>query len=278
MTDELRGLQTVVVGAGVAGTSAAHVLLRLGARVLVTDERDGSALQDAVAALEAAGASVHAGGHDPRDLDGAALVVVSPGVRPDGLVPSWARERGVPVWGELELGARIARAPYIGVTGTNGKTTATGLIASCLRAGGLDAVACGNIGHPFPQAAADGHSALVVEASSFQLATQSSFHPVVSVLLNVAEDHLDWHGSGAAYRDAKSKIYAAQGAPDTHVGNRDDPQAAAISEGAPCPVVWIRGGRPQEGEVGYVGEDLVARLEGASESLGVIHRDGAGYR
>ena len=97
------------------------------------------------------------------------------------------------------------------MTGTNGKTTTTGMIASCLRAGGLDAVACGNIGHPFPTAAREGHGALVVECSSFQLQLQSSFHPTVSVLLNVAPDHLDWHGSYEAYVAAKAKIFARQG-------------------------------------------------------------------
>jgi UDP-N-acetylmuramoylalanine--D-glutamate ligase len=278
MTEDLHGLRAVVVGAGVAGVSAARVLLGLGALVLVSDERDSPALNGAVESLEAAGAQVHTGGHDPHDLDGAAVVVVSPGVRPDAPIARWARERGVPVWGELELGARIARVPYVGVTGTNGKTTTTGMIASCLTAGGFDAVACGNIGHPFPEAAAGAHTALVVEASSFQLSTQSAFHPVVSVLLNVAEDHVDWHGSTAAYREAKAKIYAAQTGGDAHVGNRDDPVAAAISRAAPCPVVWITEGEPLEGQVGYVGDELTARLDGGSATLGIIGATGAGYR
>ena len=81
------------------------------------------------------------------------------------------------MWGELELGARLCEVPYVAVTGTNGKTTTTGMIASCLRAGGLDAIACGNIGHPFPLAAREGHDALVVEASSFQLRFVETFHP-----------------------------------------------------------------------------------------------------
>jgi UDP-N-acetylmuramoylalanine--D-glutamate ligase len=278
MTEDLHGLRTVVVGAGVAGASAARVLLGLGAHVLVTDERDAAALNGAVESLESAGAEVHTGGHEPRDLDGAAVVVVSPGVRPDAPIARWARERGMAVWGELELGARIADVPYVGVTGTNGKTTTTGMIASCLTAGGFDTLACGNIGHPFPEAAAGAHTALVVEASSFQLSTQTAFHPAVSVLLNVAEDHVDWHGSASAYRDAKARIYAAQTAEDTHVGNRDDPVAAAISRAAPCPVVWITDREPLEGEVGYVGDELTARLAGGSATLGTIAAGRAGYR
>ena len=272
------GVRAVVVGAGVAGASAARVLLNLGAEVLVTDEREATELNGTVAELLAAGADVHTGGHDPHDLDGATLVIVSPGVRLDAAVPSWARERGLPVWGELEFGARIAATPYLAVTGTNGKTTTTGMIASCLTAAGLDALACGNIGHPFPAAAAQRHDVLVVEASSFQLSTQSSFHPVVSVLLNVAEDHMDWHGSADAYRLAKAKIFAAQSAPDTHVGNREDPQAAAISATAPCAVVWICAGEPSAGEVGYVDDQLTARLDGEAVSLGTVDPRRAGYR
>ena len=124
----------------------------------------------------------------------------------------------------MELGARVAEVPYLGVTGTNGKTTTTSMIETCLRADGVDAVACGNIGHPFPEAAREGHEVLVVECSSFQLRMQESFHPRVSVLLNLAPDHLDEHGSFEAYAEIKARIYAGQGPEDTHVGNREDPR------------------------------------------------------
>ena len=278
MTRDFHGVRAVVVGAGVAGASAAQVLLDLGADVLVTDERDPQRLNGAVEALRSAGAKVHAGGHDIHDLDGATLVVVSPGVKPDAAIATWARERGVPVWGELELGAQIATAPYLAITGTNGKTTTTGMIAACLQAAGMDAVACGNIGHPFPEAAAQNHDALVVEASSFQLTTQSSFHPAVSVLLNAAEDHVDWHGSAQAYRQAKAKIFAGQMASDTHVANRDDPEAAAISAEAPCRIVWIRAGEPGEGEVGYIGDQLTSRSGGPPVVVGHVDPRRAGYR
>ena len=162
--------------------------------------------------------------------------MTGPGVPQDAPILRWALERGIPVWGELELGARLCEVPYLAVTGTNGKTTTTGLIASCLRAGGLDAVACGNIGHPFPLAAREGHDALVVEASSFQLRFVETFHPRVSVLLNLAPDHLDWHGSEAAYVDAKRAVMRVQGDGDVHVGNRDDAASTLVSAAAPCPV------------------------------------------
>jgi UDP-N-acetylmuramoylalanine--D-glutamate ligase len=193
-------------------------------------------------------------------------------------VRTWARERGIPVWGELELGAKLVRVPYLAVTGTNGKTTTSGMIAACLRAGGLDAVVCGNIGRPFPTAALEDHEVLVVEASSFQLADQESLHPRVSVLLNLAPDHLDWHGSFEAYVEAKRRIYARQTtAGDVHVGARDDVVAAGISSEAPCPVVWFRSDRPGPGEVGYRDGSLVSMLNGPEE-LGAIDAERAGYR
>jgi UDP-N-acetylmuramoylalanine--D-glutamate ligase len=135
------------------------------------------------------------------------------------------------------------------------------MIAAILRADGRDAVACGNVGLPFSTAAAEeGHEALVVEASSFQLRFHESFHPTVSVLLNLAPDHLDWHGSFSAYRDAKARVFALQGEGDTHVGNRDDAHAAPVSRRAPCAMVWFTLAEPSAGEVGYVGEELVLRL------------------
>ncbi len=259
MSRVFEGERAVVVGAGVAGAAAARVLLAEGAIVRVSEERSDV---PAAAGLARDGIEVLVG-HAPEHLDGASLVVVSPGVRPDARVVGWARERGVPVWGELELGARLARAPYLAVTGTNGKTTATGMLAACLRASGIDAVACGNIGRPFPVAAREGHEALVVEASSFQLAVQESFHPKVSVLLNLAPDHLDWHGSFERYARAKARIFERQRDDDVHVGNRNDAAAAAISSEADCDVRWFTIGEPNADEAGVVRDRVMAGWSGA---------------
>ena len=276
MSGAFEGECAVVIGAGVAGVAAAAVLAEEGAQVRVSEERPRDALGD-LTALETLGVEIHAGGHVPAHLDGAGLVVVSPGVPPSAPVLAWARERRLPVWGEMELGARLARVPYLAVTGTNGKTTTTGMLTACLRAAGLDAIACGNIGHPFPTAARAGHEVLVVEVSSFQLALQDSFHPRVSVLLNVAPDHLDWHGDEASYAAAKTRVYANQGDHDVHVGNRDDETGARLSALAPCPTTWFRLGEPVTGEVGYVVGELVARLADEAR-LGAIDGERAGYR
>jgi len=271
------GRSVLVIGAGVAGRAAASIYAERGATVRITDARDADALGDVTELLDA-DVEVRSGRHAEDDLDGVDLVFASPGVRPDAEPVAWARARGLDIVGELELGAQLASAPYLAVTGTNGKTTTTGMLAACLRAGGLDAIACGNIGYPFPTAATEPHDALVVECSSFQLERQRSFHPRVSVLLNVAPDHLDWHGDMVAYTAAKAKVFEAQREDDdVHVGNRGDAAAAAISRTAPCPTWWFRAGMPGPGEVGYTGERLVARIAGELD-LGPVDGSRAGFR
>ena len=213
------GLRVVVLGLGVTGFAVADTLTELGAEVLVLaskpdDER--ARILEVIGArflvdpLEAA----------PEELTAFApeLVVASPGFHPDHPVLEWAAETGVPVWGDIELAWRVRdkvrAADWILVTGTNGKTTTVQLAATLLAANGLRAAPCGNIGVPVLDAVRDpaGFDVLVVELSSYQLhhvptAGPGALHPWSSVCLNLADDHLDWHGSFAAYRDAKAKVY-----------------------------------------------------------------------
>ncbi len=273
MSGRFAGERALVIGGGIAGAAATQVLIEEGASVRVSEARPGSDVP-AAGRLRDLGADLRTGGHDPRHLDGITLVVASPGVQEDAPVLAWARERRLPVWGEMELGARVCDVPYIAVTGTNGKTTTTGMIEACLRAGGFDAVACGNIGAPFPVAAREGHDVLVVECSSFQLRLQWSLRPRVSLLLNLAPDHLDWHGSFAAYAEAKAKVYALQGAGDVHIGNRDDPEAARWSARAPCEVRWFTTDVPRDDDVGYLDGELIR----AGGRMGPVDATRAGSR
>ncbi len=270
----LAGARVVVVGLGASGLAAARVLAEEGALVRATEQR---ASVDGAAELSALGIEVLLGAHRPEHIDGAALVVASPGVPERAPVLGWAAERGIPIWSELELGARSCTVPYVAVTGTNGKSTTTEMVAACMRSAGLDAIACGNVGHPFSLAAREGHGALAVEASSFQLRFHRSFHPNVSVLLNLAPDHLDWHGSFDAYAAAKARIFELQSAGDVHVGNAEDPTAAALSRTARSRLVWFGRTAPRAGQVGYVGGQLVARL-GDEVRLGRPAADAAGFR
>jgi UDP-N-acetylmuramoylalanine--D-glutamate ligase len=276
MSGAFAGERVVVVGAGVAGVAAATALVAEEAEVRVTEERPRAGLVD-VAALEGLGVEIRAGGHEPAHLDGATLVIASPGVAPDAAVLAWTRERGLPLWGEMELGARLTHVPYMAVTGTNGKTTTTAMIAACLSAAGLDAAACGNIGRPFVTAARERHDILVVEVSSFQLTLQESLHPRISVLLNVAPDHLDWHASFDEYAWAKARVFAAQREDDLHLGNRDDADGAAVSAQAPCRVAWFGLGVPGEGEAGFIDGELVVRID-EDAWLGPVPDDRPGYR
>jgi UDP-N-acetylmuramoylalanine--D-glutamate ligase len=278
MSGAFDGVRAVVLGAGVAGRAAATALAAEGAAVVLTDAADVLGAADATTIADA-GVDVRLGAQRMEDFDDADLVVTSPGIPPSAAVLGWAAARGLEVVDELEIGARLARAPYIGVTGTNGKTTTTGMVASCLRAGGLRAAACGNIGHPFSTAAREDVDALVVEVSSFQLARQRSFHPRVSALLNLAPDHLDHHGSFDAYRDAKAAVFALQRDADVHVGNAEDGVARAVSSGAPCLRRWFRGrGAPDDDTVGYRGGELTASIGGLEVGLGEIDASRAGHR
>jgi UDP-N-acetylmuramoylalanine--D-glutamate ligase len=281
-TGAFAGERALVIGFGISGRAAATVLAAEGAEVRVSEART---LEELRAGAEAdrsdpgeAGpiqpgpvpeVEIVAGGHRPEHLDGATLVVVSPGVPQGAEVLAWAMERGLPIWSELELGARLCRVPVVAVTGTNGKTTTVQLIAGMMRAAGMSAAACGNVGYPFSLAARDPSvEALAVECSSFQLVFQESLRPRVSVLLNLAPDHLDWHGSFDAYARAKARIFSGQRPGDAHVGNRDDHQSARVSRTAPCTVRWFGWGPPAPGEVGVDGGRILAASADRIADLG----------
>ncbi|MDQ1705018.1 MAG: UDP-N-acetylmuramoylalanine--D-glutamate ligase [Frankiaceae bacterium] len=238
MTLDVAGRRVVVAGVAVSGIASAEVLLDLGAHVVVVDGRTGPGEQDAAERLRARGAEVRLGDAEtPIDAD---LVVTSPGWRPDQPLLVAALAAGTEVIGEPELAVRLMRAtwtlddltavPWLGVTGTNGKTTTVGMLESILRAAGLRAVACGNVGLPLITAVLHRprYDALAVELSSFQLHWSSSLQFHASTVLNVAPDHLDWHGSLAAYAADKAKIWD-EGA--CALFNADDPGSTELSKG-----------------------------------------------
>ena len=213
--DSWEGVRAVVAGFGVSGFAAADNLTHLGAAVTALDERDtGDQRQRKAELLEALGATVRLGPGStaelPADID---LVVTSPGWRPDAPLLAQARARGVPVWGEVELGWRLRDpdhpAPWLCVTGTNGKTTTVQMLDAILRAAGLRSVAAGNVGLPVVEAVMDPapYDVLAVELSSFQLHYTESLSAESAVVLNVAEDHLDWYSSVQEYAADKGRIY-----------------------------------------------------------------------
>ena len=203
---DLTNKQVVVVGLGKSGIAAAKLCLAHGAKVTGTDTNSATKLSESVRAVPM---TLVTGGHTGVDFEGADLVVVSPGVPP---LPELERaERaGVEVIGELELAARYCTNPIIAVGGTNGKSTVTTLLALMLEQKFPHVFSGGNLGEPLADAVQGAWDVLVVEVSSFQLERAPQFHPKVSILLNITEDHLDRYPNFQAYADAKGNAFVRQ--------------------------------------------------------------------
>ena len=273
--DDWSGLRVLVLGLGVTGFAVADTLAELGARVLVVarepDEERARILQvigvDLLTLDDDLGAPSQLDAFDPE------LVVVSPGYRPEHPLVVWARDRGTPMWGDIELAWRLRdkvapAAEWILVTGTNGKTTTTQLTATMLLDDGRRVAPCGNIGVPVLDAIRDpaGFDVLVVELSSFQLhwmpvSGSGAVHPLASACLNLAEDHYDWHGDAVAYAAAKAKVYA-----NTRIAcvyNLGDEatmrmvEEADVAEG--CRAIGFGASVPSPSNVGVVDEYIVDR-------------------
>jgi UDP-N-acetylmuramoylalanine--D-glutamate ligase len=223
-----------VVGLGLSGIAASELLRSRGAVVTAADQRRREELSKEALALGEAGVTLHLGSHPPALLSAAELVVVSPGVRADAPIVREARARGIPVWGELELGFREIRGTVAAITGTKGKSTTASLLAAMLRAAGRDTRLAGNIGAPLVRELSESseRTFFVVEVSSFQLETIESFRPKVAVLLDVTPDHLDWHPDFGAYVAAKARIFENQTEEDWAVVFGGNPLTVSMAERA----------------------------------------------
>lgn len=254
------GKRVLVVGLGASGWAAARALVGLGAKVRVTESSDGPAVAERAEWLRARGAEVEIGHHDLERLD-TDLAVVSPGIPPTSEVLAALEHSATPVISEVELAYRLASCDFLAVTGTNGKTTTTSLLAAMLGASGVPSVAAGNIGLPLIDAVGEigAGGAIAVEVSSFQLAGIDTFRPKVAVLLNIAEDHTDWHGSMDAYSAAKARIIENQTSGDHFVVNRDDDRAWSVASAATAAVVPVStSGAPSDG-IGITGDKVAWR-------------------
>ncbi|MCX6545535.1 MAG: UDP-N-acetylmuramoyl-L-alanine--D-glutamate ligase [Acidobacteria bacterium] len=224
----VRGQQAVVVGGARSGVAAARLLVERGASVTLTDLRD--TIADA-SSLAGAGVRLVLGSH-PLDLfTSADLIVVSPGVPRTQEAIVAARERGVPIIGEVELASRWIRGRVVAITGTKGKSTTTALTGRILEQAGCHVLVGGNIGTPLSGQVGESTPASihVVEVSSFQLETVDTFHPWIAALLNLTTDHLDRHANFLEYTDAKARIFVRQTEQDWAVVNADDPQTLELA-------------------------------------------------
>ncbi|WUX72102.1 UDP-N-acetylmuramoyl-L-alanine--D-glutamate ligase [Streptomyces sp. NBC_01429] len=259
------GKRVTVAGLGVSGIPAARVLHGLGAAVTVVNEVDDERARAQGAELEKLGVTVRLG--DGATLpDSTELIVTAPGWRPDKPLFAAAEAAGVEVWGDVELAWRLRKpdaAPWLAVTGTNGKTTTVRMLASILEAAGLRTAAVGNIGVSLLDAvtAEEPYDVLAVELSSYQLHWAPSVRAHSAAVLNLAPDHLDWHGSMAAYTADKGRIY--EGNRVACVYNAADPateelvRAADVEEG--CRAIGFTLGTPGPSQLGVVDGILVDR-------------------
>jgi len=270
------GVRAVVAGLGVSGFAAADSLQHLGAHVTVLDDGDNEKLREKGTLLEILGADVRLGPGAtdvlPGDID---VVVTSPGWPSSAPLLTAAAGRDLPIWGEVELAWRLRGenpAPWLAVTGTNGKTTTVQMLDAILRAEGLRSAAVGNVGVPILEAVMnpEAYDVLAVELSSFQLHWSSSISAQASAVLNIAPDHLDWHGSAAAYAADKGKIY--ENTQIACVYNVQDPatedlvREADVMEG--CRAIGFTLGIPAPGMIGLVDDAIADRafIPGRSSS------------
>ncbi len=264
---DLRDRDVLVAGWGVSGRALVAPLRDLGARITVLDAKPVDGMRAVTP--------------DTVRVDEFALVVTSPGFRPTDPTLTAAAARGIPVWGDIEFAWRLDQAQVYGpartwlvVTGTNGKTTTTSMLHAILEAAERPSAACGNIGLPVVDVLRTDAQVLAMELSSFQLHWAPSVRPRAGVILNIAEDHLDWHGGMPGYIEAK--LQALTGA--VGVLGLDDPVAGALGPRSQAErTIGFRLGEPGADELGVVGNRLVDRAFGDGvDAAGAVESPGAG--
>lgn len=234
----VKDLHVTVIGLARSGIGAARLLNHLGARVTVADRKEPQELTTMLSQLDRSSIAVKVGAQYESALEGAELVVISPGVPTQLDALNRARACGVRVIGELELASRYVTAPIVAVTGTNGKSTTVTLIGKFLKESGTRAFVGGNLGIAASEAALacvqakagvpPPYEYVVLETSSFQLETIEQFHPYIASILNVTLDHMDRYSTVEEYVAAKARIFANQTAGDYSLFNLDDARVAAL--------------------------------------------------
>ncbi|MGH7411940.1 MAG: UDP-N-acetylmuramoyl-L-alanine--D-glutamate ligase, partial [Candidatus Methylomirabilis sp.] len=266
---DLTGRRVVVVGLARSGGAACRLLLKQGASVIGTDQRGERELGADLDGLQREGVILELGGHRAETLLSADLVVVSPGVDLREPLFQQVRGAGIPLIGEVELAYRYSDATFLGVTGTNGKSTTTALLGAMLKASGLPSLVAGNIGVPLCQVAPglSTDDIVVAELSSFQLEAIERFRPRVGLLLNLAPDHLDRYNRVEDYYRAKARLFENQEPSDFAVVNADDPLVREAARQARArTVTFSRGQCLSEGA--FLDDDrLTLALSGRRETI-----------
>lgn len=227
------GKTVLIIGLKRTGVSVARFIAQRGGRVRITDRQSAAQLAEELAQLVDIAPEICLGTEAETLLDGIDLVIPSPGVPCTASLLVAAQRRGIPVWSEIELAFRFLPVPVLAVTGTNGKSTTTTLLGECLRASGQRVFVGGNLGTPLLDAVNDDAAVIVAEVSSFQLEWVEQFRPRIGIWLNLTEDHLDRHGTLAAYGAAKRALFQQQESTDWAIINRHDPEVQRFAQGLP---------------------------------------------
>jgi UDP-N-acetylmuramoylalanine--D-glutamate ligase len=225
----LKGKKVTVIGAARSGIAAANMTVALGGIAKISEFNS----DEKIAGLKELNSKVSCefGGHTRAFIEDSDYVVLSPGVRQEIQPVQWAKAKGIPVIGEIEFGSLFCRAPIVAITGSNGKTTVSTLIAEVLKKAGRPAYLCGNIGTPFTKFASSltEKDTVVLEVSSFQLESTHRFRPHLGVLLNFSENHLDRHKDLEEYFEAKWRMFANQTPEDFAILNAENPRMTALA-------------------------------------------------
>ena len=258
----------LVVGLAKSGVSAANLLHKLGANVTVTDEKGEETLSDNVKKLEK-GISLKLNGHDSVNINGIDLTIISPGVPWDSPFLNKIREKGIRIMSEVEFAFQQLQAPFIAITGTNGKTTTTTLTGEILKRGGKKVFVGGNIGNPLCEEVLNGGKSELVlsEISTFQMEGSETFKPYISAILNITPDHLDRHESMDEYIELKKRVFINQDENDYMILNLDDEITAGFSTEVRGKKVFFS--RLKEVENGaFVREDkIIFKNDGREETV-----------
>jgi UDP-N-acetylmuramoylalanine--D-glutamate ligase len=265
---QLRGKRVLVVGLARTGVATALFCAARGARVTATDTRGESEIGEVIAKLHEAGVAIELGGHREKSFLEQDLIIPSPGVPADDAHLKAARAKGVTIWSEIELAYRFMKGRLLGITGSNGKTTTTSLIAHILKTAGMPTILAGNIGTPLIACvdAMNGETWTVAELSSFQLELIDTFRPNIGVFLNLTPDHLDRHHTLEAYGAAKARLFENQTGEDAAILNADDAATTPYAPSLPRVYWFSRKQRVAQGA--YVrAEEIVFRQDGKEEIL-----------
>jgi UDP-N-acetylmuramoylalanine--D-glutamate ligase len=265
---DLQGKRVLVVGLARTGVAASLFCAGRGAQVTATDQKPESELAGAAEQLRAAGVALAVAGYDQVSLAEQDLLIVSPGVPANAPLLEEARKLGIPVWSEIELAWRFLRGKLVAISGSNGKTTTTSLVAHILKTADIPTLVGGNIGTPLLSLVnqSNDRTVTVAEISSFQLETIDAFHPEIGVLLNLTPDHLDRHASFEDYANAKLRMFENQHDRDAAILNADDPEVTRRMPSGPRVYWFSRKKRVVEGAFIFE-ESIVFRSDGDETEL-----------